>query len=71
MNYTITLTKEQMTLIRQAMSNSAIKYLSRAFETEAELKELGRDDRYLVELEMAQHDACNEIIKAIDKELEA
>ncbi len=67
---TVTFNEEQMQLIRQAMSNSQMKYLARAFKTEEELKELGREDRYLVDMEMEMHNKCTEIISIIDSMME-
>ena len=66
----MTLTKEEMRLMRSALCTASTKALSRAFKTQEELEELGRDDTYLVELEMRIHEMYQGMIKKLDKELE-
>lgn len=63
---TLTFTEEQVAMIRRAMCNESIKHLAKAFETAEELKALGRDDKYLVDMEMEQRDVCQKIIEMID-----
>lgn len=66
MEYTLTLTEEQMMMIRHAMCDKAMKYLTKAFEVEEELKALGRTDKEAVEWEMKSREECHGIISIID-----
>ncbi len=61
---TITLTEEQMMMVRQAMCNASMKYLTKAFETEDELKNLGRTGEEVFEYSL--HNECQKIISIID-----
>ena len=64
---TLNLTEEQAMLIRQALCNSSTRALTRAFEAEDELKALGREDRYLVDMEMELHNEYKNLIDMIDE----
>lgn len=64
MEYTMKLTEEQMMIIRHALCDKSLKLLSKAFETEDELKKLNRASEEVWEYQ--QHDKVNEIINMID-----
>lgn len=64
---TLNLTEEQAMMIRHAMCDYSMKNLMKAFDTQEELKKLGReDDDYIVNFHMNQRDEAQAIIEMID-----
>lgn len=62
---TLTLTDDQLMIIRSAMCDKSIKLLAKAFETEEELKKLGREGEEIWEFK--QRERVHEIIELIDE----
>lgn len=69
MTITLNLTEEQAMEIRRAMCNASMKALTKAFDTEEELRALGRTDRDMVDFYMGVREMDQQIIKMIDKEM--
>lgn len=71
MKLTLTLTGDQAMMIRHAMCDYSMKNLMKAFDTQEELKKLGREeDTYIVDFHYKQSDEAQAIIAMIDKEWE-